>query len=30
MVKIFGVHKIEYDIDLNDTYQGSHYDFGLE
>ena len=30
IVEIYNLHKITYDIDLNDTYQGSHYDFRLE
>lgn len=30
IVEMYNLHKIDYDTDLNDTYQGSHYDFGLE
>lgn len=30
IVEMYNLHKIDYDIDLNDTYQGSHYDFGLQ
>ena len=30
IVEIYNLHNIDYNIDLNDTYQGSHYDFGLE
>ena len=26
---MYNLYKIDYDMDLDDTYQGSHYDFGL-
>lgn len=30
VVEIYNLHKLDLDLDLKDTYQGSHYDFGLE
>lgn len=30
VVNDYNLHKLEIEVDLNDTYQGSHYDFKLE
>ena len=30
IIKEYNLEKLETDIDLNDTYQGSHYDFELK
>lgn len=30
VVEMYNLHKLDLDLDLKDTYQGSHYDFGLE
>lgn len=30
VVDMYNLHKLDLDLDLKDTYQGSHYDFGLE
>ena len=30
VVEMYNLNKLDYEIDLNDTYQGSHYDFSLE
>lgn len=30
VIKMYGIEKLEIEIDLNDTYQGSHYDFQLK
>ncbi len=29
IVEMYNLGKLEIEIDLNDTYQGSHYDFDL-
>lgn len=30
IIDMYNLHKLEYEIDLNDTYQGGHYDFKLD